>query len=99
MVAFQNNYGKYLSIDEAAGGALQLRGDSDEIGFAERFFVRVQLEYKKKGTFILHLDKGKHVFHGGLADEGRVIDLTAGEEERKKKQVESVGRIDEAGSK
>jgi protein FRG1 len=50
MVAFQNSYGKFLGIDEVAGGALTLRGDTDEPGFNERFFVKVQYEYKKKAT-------------------------------------------------
>lgn len=56
MVAFQNNYDKYLSVDEVAGGTLQLRGDSETMGFAERFHVKVQNEYKRKGTATrLHL--------------------------------------------
>jgi len=50
MVAFQNSYGKFLGVDEVAGGALTLRGDTDEPGFNERFFVKVQYEYKKKAT-------------------------------------------------
>jgi protein FRG1 len=50
MVAFQNIYEKYLSIDEAAGGVLQLRADSDTIGFNERFWVKVQGKYKKEAT-------------------------------------------------
>ncbi|KAF8529675.1 FRG1-like family-domain-containing protein [Hysterangium stoloniferum] len=48
MVAFQNNYQKYLSVDEVAGGSLALRGDSDIVGFGERFWVKVQQEYKLK---------------------------------------------------
>jgi len=48
MVAFQNNYEKYLSVDEVAGGTLQLRGDSENIGFRERFWVKVQNKYKKE---------------------------------------------------
>ncbi|KAF8163474.1 FRG1-like family-domain-containing protein [Crassisporium funariophilum] len=50
MVAFMNVYEKYLGIDEAAGGILQLRGDSDEVGFAERFWVKVQFKYKKEAN-------------------------------------------------
>ena len=50
MVAFKSMYEKYLSVDEVAGGNLALRADADEIGFTERYFVRVQLEYKKKAT-------------------------------------------------
>ncbi|KAF8969831.1 FRG1-like family-domain-containing protein [Flammula alnicola] len=48
MVAFMNVYEKYLGVDEVAGGALQLRGDSDEVGFAERFWVKIQYKYKKE---------------------------------------------------
>ncbi|KAI0064479.1 hypothetical protein BV25DRAFT_1881704 [Artomyces pyxidatus] len=48
MVAFMNNYEKYLGVDEVAGGQLQLRGDSENVGFAERFFVKVQSQYKRE---------------------------------------------------
>ncbi|KAF5330624.1 hypothetical protein D9619_005924 [Psilocybe cf. subviscida] len=48
MVAFMNVYEKYLGVDEVAGGALQLRGDSEEVGFAERFWVKIQYKYKKE---------------------------------------------------
>lgn len=48
MVAFMNIYEKYLSMDEVAGGSLALRGDSDTVGFGERFWVKVQHEYKLK---------------------------------------------------
>ncbi|KAL0063750.1 hypothetical protein AAF712_009307 [Marasmius tenuissimus] len=50
MVAFQNIYEKYLGLDEVAGGSLQLRGDSEEVGFGERFWVKVQYKYKKEAT-------------------------------------------------
>lgn len=50
MVAFQNSYEKYLGVDEVAGGHMALRGDAEEVGFNERFFIRVQNEYKKKAT-------------------------------------------------
>jgi protein FRG1 len=50
MVAFQNVYEKYLSVDEAAGGVLQLRADSETVGFNERFWVKVQGKYKKEAT-------------------------------------------------
>ena len=46
MVAFMNIYEKYLGVDEAAGGTLQLRGDSEEVGFSERFWVKIQHKYK-----------------------------------------------------
>ena len=48
MVAFQNVYEKYLSVDEVAGGQLSLRGDSEEVGFGERFWVKIQSKYKKE---------------------------------------------------
>ena len=50
MVAFQNVYEKYLAIDEAAGGVLQLRADSDMVGFNERFWVKIQGKYKREAT-------------------------------------------------
>jgi len=50
MVAFMNVYEKYLSIDEVAGGAIVLRGDSEEVGFRERFWIKVQYKYKKEAN-------------------------------------------------
>jgi protein FRG1 len=50
MVAFMNVYEKYLSVDEVAGGSLQLRGDSEEVGFGERFWVKVQSKYKREAN-------------------------------------------------
>ncbi|TFK76319.1 hypothetical protein BDN72DRAFT_756164 [Pluteus cervinus] len=50
MVAFMNVYEKYLSVDEVAGGTLQLRGDSEEVGFRERFWVKIQSKYKKEAN-------------------------------------------------
>ncbi|KAI0646999.1 FRG1-like family-domain-containing protein [Trametes meyenii] len=48
MVSFQNVYEKYLGIDEIAGGQLALRGDSEEVGFRERFWVKIQNKYKRE---------------------------------------------------
>ncbi|KAB5594421.1 Protein FRG1 [Ceratobasidium theobromae] len=48
MVAFKNIYEKYIGVDEVAGGQTTLRGDSETVGFNERFWVRVQHEYKRK---------------------------------------------------
>ncbi|CAE7221708.1 unnamed protein product [Rhizoctonia solani] len=48
MVAFKNIYEKYIGVDEVAGGQTTLRGDSETVGFNERFWVRVQYEYKRK---------------------------------------------------
>ncbi|KAI0082649.1 hypothetical protein K474DRAFT_1632854 [Panus rudis PR-1116 ss-1] len=50
MVAFQNVYEKYLSVDEVAGGTMSLRGDSEEVGFRERFWVKIQSKYKKEAN-------------------------------------------------
>lgn len=50
MTAFMNVYEKYLSVDEVAGGTLQLRGDSEEVGFGERFWVKVQSKYKREAN-------------------------------------------------
>lgn len=50
MVAFMNVYEKYLSIDEVAGGAMELRGDSEEVGFRERFWIKIQNKYKKQAN-------------------------------------------------
>ncbi len=48
MVTFMNIYEKYLGIDEVAGGQLTLRGDSDTVGFQERFYVKIQNKYKQE---------------------------------------------------
>ena len=48
MIAFMNVYEKYLGIDEVAGGQLALRGDSDTVGFQERFYVKIQSKYKQE---------------------------------------------------
>ncbi|KAL5511123.1 hypothetical protein ACEPAH_4338 [Sanghuangporus vaninii] len=48
MVAFQNVYEKYLGLDEVAGGGRTLRGDAEEVGFNERFWVKVQSKFKKE---------------------------------------------------
>lgn len=55
MVAFMNVYENYLSVDEVAGGTLQLRGDSEEVGFKERFWIKIQSKYKKE----VHEEKKK----------------------------------------
>jgi len=62
MVAFMNIYEKYLSIDEVAGGQLALRGDSDNVGFQERFYVKIQNKYKQEA----HEEERKK---GGVLDE------------------------------
>ena len=48
MIAFMNVYEKYLGVDEVAGGIMQLRGDSEEVGFNERFWIKIQNKYKKE---------------------------------------------------
>ncbi|KAH9066315.1 FRG1-like family-domain-containing protein [Lactarius vividus] len=62
MVAFMNVYEKYLSIDEVAGGQLALRGDSDTVGFQERFYVKIQNKYKQEA----HEEERKK---GGVLDQ------------------------------
>lgn len=62
MVAFQNVYEKYLSVDEVAGGTLSLRGDSEQVGFGERFWVKIQSKYKKEA----HAEERKK--KDGMAD-------------------------------
>ncbi|KAH9173620.1 FRG1-like family-domain-containing protein [Lactarius sanguifluus] len=62
MVAFMNVYEKYLSIDEVAGGQLALRGDSDTVGFQERFYVKIQNKYKREA----HEEERKK---GGVLDQ------------------------------
>lgn len=46
--AFKNIYGKYLGVDEVAGGSMALRGDSDNAGAAEQFHIRIQRKYLKE---------------------------------------------------
>ena len=62
MVAFMNVYEKYLSVDEVAGGQSALRGDSDTVGFQERFYVKIQNKYKQEA----HEEERKK---GGVLDQ------------------------------
>jgi protein FRG1 len=39
-------YGKYLTIDEVAGGRLDYRGDADAIGADEAFTVKMQAKFE-----------------------------------------------------
>lgn len=66
MTAFMNVYEKYLSVDEVAGGALQLRGDSEEVGFRERFWVKIQHKYKQEA----HAEEKKK--KEGLAGDAKI---------------------------
>ncbi|KIK57682.1 hypothetical protein GYMLUDRAFT_75294 [Collybiopsis luxurians FD-317 M1] len=50
MVALMNSYEKYLGLDEVAGGSLQLRADSEEVGFRERFWLKIQNKYKQEAN-------------------------------------------------
>lgn len=68
MVVFKNIYDKYLGVDEVAGGNLALRGDAEEVGFSERFFVRVQNSYKKKA----HEEERQKKLAASEAEYGRV---------------------------
>ena len=54
-IAFQNHYGKFLSVDEVAaetgkgtGGGIQIRADSETIGFCEIFRAKIQARFRKK---------------------------------------------------
>jgi protein FRG1 len=52
-IAFQNHYGKFLSVDEVAaetgkGTGIQIRADSDTIGFCEIFRAKIQARFRKK---------------------------------------------------
>lgn len=54
-IAFQNHYGKFLSVDEVAaetgkgaGGGVQIRADSETIGFCEIFRAKIQARFRKK---------------------------------------------------
>jgi len=68
MVAFMNIYEKYLSVDEVAGGSLQLRGDSENVGFRERFWVKIQNKYKKEA----HEEEKKKSLKEGIAGSSNI---------------------------
>ncbi|KAH7102331.1 FRG1-like family-domain-containing protein [Auriculariales sp. MPI-PUGE-AT-0066] len=49
MCALQNAAsGKYLGLDETAGGQIVLRADSEIVGFAERWWIKVQSKYRRE---------------------------------------------------
>ncbi|KAI0950422.1 hypothetical protein AcV7_008889 [Taiwanofungus camphoratus] len=70
MVAFMNVYEKYLGVDEVAGGSIALRGDSEEVGFAERFWVKIQSKYKKEA----HEEEKKKE---GTLDDSKIDEVSA----------------------
>lgn len=104
MVAFMSVYENYLSVDEVAGGSLQLRGDSEEVGFRERFWLKIQSKYKKEA----HEEKKKREAGSELT----VIDETSAnhihqawgagrsvvskEDKRELKRARKEGRLAEA---
>jgi protein FRG1 len=47
-IAFQNIHGKFLMIDEIAGGGVRIRADADDVGFCESFRVYCQSRFKYK---------------------------------------------------
>jgi protein FRG1 len=49
MVVFMNIYEKYLAVDAVAGGTLQLRGDSEEVGILGEGSEQVQEGGKRRG--------------------------------------------------
>ncbi|KAJ7271910.1 FRG1-like family-domain-containing protein [Mycena haematopus] len=69
MVAFMNVYEKYLSVDEVAGGVMTLRGDSEEVGFRERFWIKIQYKYKKEA------DEEEKQKKDGLAEPTRIDEM------------------------
>ncbi|KAF9227501.1 hypothetical protein BS17DRAFT_773883 [Gyrodon lividus] len=103
MIAFMNVYENYLSVDEVAGGALQLRGDSEEVGFRERFWVKIQNKYKKEA----HEEKKKREDGSELTvvDEASVNRLhqawgagrsvTSSEDKKELKRAQKEGRLAE----
>ncbi|KAG1756616.1 FRG1-like family-domain-containing protein [Suillus paluster] len=104
MAAFMNVYENYLSVDEVAGGSLQLRGDSEEVGFRERFWVKIQSKYKKEA----HEEKKKREAGSELTiiDEtstnhmhqawGAGRSVVSKEDKRELKRARKEGRLAEA---
>lgn len=104
MVAFMNVYENYLSVDEVAGGSLQLRGDSEEVGFRERFWLKIQSKYKKEA----HEEKKKREAGSELTviDEtstnhmhqawGAGRSVVSKEDKRELKRARKEGRLAEA---
>ncbi|KAI3610764.1 actin-bundling protein [Moniliophthora roreri] len=108
MVAFQNIYEKYLGIDEVAGGTMQLRGDSDEVGFNERFWVKIQWKYKKEAG---EENKKKSLKDSGLEGVTRIDEsgtnklhqawgagrsVVSAQDKKELKQAKKEGRLAEA---
>lgn len=104
MVAFMNVYENYLSVDEVAGGSLELRGDSEEVGFRERFWLKIQSKYKKEA----HEEKKKREAGSELTviDEtstnhvhqawGAGRSVVSQEDKRELKRARKEGRLAEA---
>lgn len=46
--SFQNVHGKFLMVDEIAGGGVRIRADADDVGFCETFRVYCQSRFKYK---------------------------------------------------
>ncbi|KAJ7774975.1 FRG1-like family-domain-containing protein [Mycena metata] len=105
MVAFMNVYEKYLSVDEVAGGALTLRGDSEEVGFKERFWIKIQYKYQKEAN---EEEKQKKE---GIVDPMRIDEtgsnklyqtwgmgrsVVSGKDKKELKQARKEGRLAEA---
>ncbi|EMD38562.1 hypothetical protein CERSUDRAFT_82837 [Gelatoporia subvermispora B] len=105
MVAFQNIYEKYLSVDEIAGGQLALRGDSEEVGFRERFWVKIQSKYKREA----HEEEKKR--KEGMVDDSKVDEastnkmyqawgagrsVTSADDKKQLKKARKEGRLAEA---
>ncbi|THU87240.1 actin-crosslinking protein [Dendrothele bispora CBS 962.96] len=107
MIAFMNIYEKYLSVDEVAGGSLQLRGDSENVGFGERFWVKIQNKYKKEA----HEEEKKKSLKEGMVGTSRIDEagtnrlhqawgagrsVVSSQDKRELKQAKKEGRLQEA---
>ncbi|KAK4516885.1 Farnesyl pyrophosphate synthetase [Mucor velutinosus] len=47
-IAFESVHGKFLMVDEIAGGGVRIRADAEDVGFCESFRVYCQSRFKYK---------------------------------------------------
>ncbi|GAA5802021.1 hypothetical protein HPULCUR_007481 [Helicostylum pulchrum] len=47
-IAFESIHGKFLMVDEIAGGGVRIRADADDVGYCESFRVYCQTRFKYK---------------------------------------------------
>ncbi|KAI9485693.1 MAG: FRG1-like family-domain-containing protein [Benjaminiella poitrasii] len=97
-IAFENVHGKYLMIDEVAGGGIRVRADADDVGFCETFRVYCQARFKYKpkskkkdgeseGPVLGNVKR--YQSYGGTKDYTR-------EDKRELKKAKTEGRLAEA---